>query len=273
MKISKSSVIFLILTLGIIPSKSFAEPLPERPNLSIADCSGERLGSAPPAAGAPSEGIISILVAAAVTAGVDFIGERLTEASQESMTTRTASINIAPAGKYFSAQCVTFKTAELANTKNGGSSTDKSVEFTIKLEGLQTSNSIPIHMSPKLTNLDYRRTLTGKLNKERGLMIQLAISRPGTTSGESQTINLGNLNTQNENYTGSVEFPTMGNPYAAVSTDKAGKTTTRIGGPFTLSVTLTEVKDANEALGFVASTFSQANDGLTTTITSAINGN
>ena len=128
-------------------------------------------------------------------------------------------------------------------------------------------------MIPELTNLKYHRTLTGKLNKERGLMVQLAVSRPGTTSGESQTINLGNLNTQNTSYMGHVKFPTMANPYASVSTDKMGKTTTRIGGPFTISVTLTEVKDANRALGFVASTFSQANDGLTSAITTAVNGN
>ena len=273
-RISKSSVILLLLTVGMLPSKSLADPFPERPKLTIADCEGERLGELPPTSVGPAVaiGVGSILISAAITAGIDFIGERLTEASQESMTTRTASINISPDGKHHSAQCITFMTAELANTKDGPT-TDKSVELTIKLEGLQTSNPIPIHMIPELTNLKYHRTLTGKLNKERGLMVQLAVSRPGTTSGESQTINLGNLNTQNTSYMGHVKFPTMANPYASVSTDKMGKTTTRIGGPFTISVTLTEVKDANRALGFVASTFSQANDGLTSAITTAVNGN
>ena len=65
-----------------------------------------------------------------------------------------------------------------------------------------------------------------------------------------------------------IEFPTMMNPY--VKKGANGKDS--VGGPFTITVTLTEVKDANKALGFAATVFSEANDDLTTVIIGNVTG-
>ena len=65
----------------------------------------------------------------------------------------------------------------------------------------------------------------------------------------------------------------MINPYVSKKTDGKGNVTGgNVGSPFTISVTLTEVKDANEALGFVSSVFSAANDDLTSAVITAVSG-
>lgn len=256
-------------------TRSFAEKFPERAELNIEKCLNatvddvNHLGASklPEPQRAARSPIVGILVSAAITKGIDIVGEQLTSASEESMKSRTASVNVFPGSDKISARCLTFKTSESADIKN---TNEKAIEFKIRLDGHSLVGHPPYYMKPKLTELKYYRTLSGKRDKERGLMVQLAISGPGNSNAESQTINIGNIETQNKPYDeGEIEFPTMINPYVTRFTDGKGNITkTTVGGPFTISVTLTETKDANEALGFVASVFSEANDDLTSAIIS-----
>ena len=251
---STSKTVFLsTLMMGLFSTQSFAADFPTRPELIITKCEDStvsdenRLGSFKPPEAEPLIG--SILISAAITAGIDFIGQKLSDAAEESMKTSTASFNVFPNSEKISARCLTFRTAQEANLKGIDA---KSVEFKIRLDGKSGANGVPYYMNPKLEELKYYRTLSGKLNKERGLMIQLAISGPGNANAQSQTINIGNVKTQNGAYSGgSIPFPTMINPYVVRTTDDKGKTTKpSVGGPFTISVTLTEVKDANEAVSY-----------------------
>ena len=269
-----NSIVFSTSLFFLLVSQSFAAEFPARDSLNISKCDNavvsdeNRLGSFD--FSNPQPNIGSILISAAITAGIDFIGEKLSESAEEAMETRTASVNIFPNSDKISARCLTFKTSEPAKIKNV---TGQSVEFKIRLDGKAISNGIPFYMTPKLTDLKYYRTLSGKLNKERGLMIQIAITSPDSANGQSQTISINNVSTQDDVYAGAIEFPTMINPYVSKKTDGKGNVTGgNVGSPFTISVTLTEVKDANEALGFVSSVFSAANDDLTSAVITAVSG-
>jgi len=270
-----------ILTSSLLSTQIFAAEFAEfngQPILDVMPCPDstdkDRLGLK--AANANSEfntkSVPGILLSAAITAGIDLIGQKLTDGAEESAEIKTASVNIFPNSEIISARCLTFKTSEIAYPKRSGDKA-RAIEFDLRLDGHGYKDGVPYYMRPKLTELKFYRTLSGKLNKERGLMIQLAISGPGTTNGESQTINLGNLKTQDKPYRRNeqndhIEFPTMMNPYVKKGTD--GKD--NVGGPFTITVTLTEVKDANKALGFAAAVFSEANDDLTASIIGTVTG-
>lgn len=268
----------VILTSGLLSTQIFAAEFNGQPMLDVRPCSDstnkDRLGlnTANANSGVSTRLVSGILISAAITAGIDLIGQKLTERAEESMEIKTASVNVFPNSEIISARCLTFKTAEMAYPKRSGNES-RAIEFDLRLDGHGYDGGVPYYMRPKLTELKFHRTLSGKINKERGLMIQLAISGPGTTNGESQTINLGNLKTQDKPYRRNVqndyiEFPTMMNPY--VKKGAGGQDS--VGGPFTITVTLTEVKDANKALGFAAAVFSEANDDLTTVIIGNVTG-
>jgi len=275
-----------VLSSSLLSTQTLAADFNSQPILEITPCPGsnfsddDRLGLKAEKANSGTDntdGLTSILISAGITAGIDFIGQQLTEAAEKTTEVKTATVNVFPDNERVSARCLTFKTFELADTKRVDGNA-RAIDFTLRLDGYGHNNGTPFYMRPKLTELNFHRTLSGKLNKKRGLMIQLAISRPGTTNGESQTITLGNLRTQDEPYGGTedsnyVEFPTMMNPYVTKVTDGKGKVTGgNVGAPFTITVTLTEVKDANKALGFAASVFSEANDDLTSSVIESVSG-
>ena len=153
--ISKTAFVSALI-MGSFSTSSFAESFPARPDLVIEKCKGanvldeNRLGSFKPPEAAPLIG--SILISAAITAGIDFIGQKLSDSAEESMKTSTASFNVFPNSEKISARCLTFKTAQEANVKGIDS---KSVEFKIRLDGKSGSNGVPYYMNPKLEELKY----------------------------------------------------------------------------------------------------------------------
>ncbi|MEP6343689.1 MAG: hypothetical protein ABJ275_10265 [Maricaulaceae bacterium] len=267
-----STTSLAILTSCLLSTQTFAAEFNGQPILNVEPCTDstdeDRLGLR----AKNTKSLSGILLSAAITAGIDLIGQKLTEGAEESTEVKTVVVNIFPNSEIISARCLTFKTSEMAYPKRS-SNKSRAIEFDLRLDGHGYNGGVPYYMRPKLTELRFQRTLSGKLNKKRGLMIQLAISGPGTTIRESQTISLGNLRTQDEPYSRNeqdnhIEFPTMINPYVRKGAD--GKD--NVGGPFTITVTLTEVKDANKALGFAAAVFSEANDDLTATIIGEVTG-
>lgn len=202
------------------------------------------------------------LASALVTTGVDFIGNKLKSAAEEKTRTFTAVLNqndVPPR-----AGCLVF------TRKGKDGSTDSN--FLILLQ----PTDIPIAIEPQLVAFDYAKSIDGKAKGVRGLTLTISASKPGSKEASTQTISLGNVqvgakHTWNSTVKTPFFAPYMANPYLSkVAKPAKGKPKYKRSVPLTWSVTLTEVRNANELAGFANDTFSNANDGITEALIGAL---
>lgn len=197
--------------------------------------------------------IFSILGTALVTKGVDLVGEQLKSASEEKTRTASAIYNVT---EDQNVGCLVLS---------------RGTDFEFKLF-LKPIPGKPEYIEPILLEYSYKKSIDGKSRGERGLTLTFEVSRPGTTNKSTQTLNLGNLDVGSSNDKLTKSAPIIANPFiiAPTAKDKENGDDFGNGIPFTMSMTLTEVKNANAFLKFTNDTFESSNDDLTTAILTAI---
>lgn len=263
-KNSLTSLFAIGLAFTLIPSPSYAAELtvadfPTRDTLLISatstkescgDLSGDLYTyEAPTNSGNEALGpVASLILTPLITAGVDFIGNQLSERAMRRERTISASTNVKPALKTVGPRCLHFKHK------------DGNIELFISLEGFEPiqNHKNPQVMKAAIKKIKYSKSLSGKNKKERGIIVQLATQRVGTSNSVSQTLLVGNLKTGYKYTKPELVFPLMTNPYHTVEKDKEVSLY-----PFTITVTVTEIRDANKALGFASSVANAGNDDLT----------
>jgi len=206
-----------------------------------------------------SHSILAIAATALVTAGIDYVGGQIAEASDEETRTATAFQNVVGDRNW---TCLRFA---------GGSD----FEFFIELDRamLENSDGEPDFSTviPTLSHFSYKKSIDGKKDDVRGLALQISISRPGSESVVSQTINIGNVEI-GASFSEDITVAMMPNPFRRVMPPARGQTASRIvdGWPFTITATLTEVENANAFGQFAADAFESANDDLTSELLSVL---
>ena len=267
--IPKVNILFRFLGIASVVFSSqsvFANELPNTTSLNVNDteCRKNFPDYIDPVIGEKGTAnflgsILTILATALIEEGVDFIGDRLTEAAMAETQTVSASVNILKPhliddkGELNTGgnACLTFSHGD-------------NINLIIDLNGATDGNNNTAYMIPTLRSLNYKRTLEDKKNKTRGLMIQLEVQSPLSTTVDTQTLNLGNINSAGNIYNGADkkglrrEFRVMNNPFLSIKDNK-----TSVNLPLIFTVSLTEVRDANVALQLLADTASNANDDLT----------
>ena len=199
----------------------------------------------------PQEGdnfgaIFTALGSALITQGVDFVGERLKSASEEKTRTSSAIVNVT------------------SNQKESCLKLSRGSDFEFEIVLKQVPGR-PAFVEPQLTSYNYKTSIDGKTRGERGLTLTVDISRPGSATTASQTVNLGNVELGTLNKKFIKKLPLMANPFIRAKTkDDTAKYPN--GYPFTINMTLTEVRNANALLKFTSDSFGQANDDITSVI-------
>ena len=200
------------------------------------------------------------LVGAAITAGVDFIGEQISEAAMEKTDTFSANYNYLPklamGSNEISPLCLEFihyyedevaLKAYISLEGVGGGGDGKTQALTV--------------MKPSLQKFEYIKTASGKTKKARDIVVQLGVARSGSSTVATQSLVVGELETGNIYQGSALDFPLMVNPFRVTSQMRE-----TLLSPVTFTVSVMEMKDASKALGFLSSVAEAANDDLTSII-------
>lgn len=190
-------------------------------------------------------GLLAVLATSAITKGVDLVGSKLKEAGKEKIYTNAAVHNVL---NDISVGCLTFK---------------KGTDYSFRIS--MSPNDKKTVISPKLVAYKYNKSISGSKSGKRGVVLQIEFTRPGVTDVVKQTVSLGNLKLKTQNNSLSQEIPLMPNPFI-VTTDAGVKP----AYPFTVSVTMTETKDANTLLAFIADVAEDSNDKTTEILIKAV---
>lgn len=124
-------------------------------------------------------------------------------------------------------------------------------------------------VNPSLVEYSYTRSVNGDKRGERGLTLEIIFSRPGSTETQSQSVILGNLDVESklrDRHKLRHSIPLMYNPFYAKEENGLADDTS----PFTVTVKITEVKDANQLYKFVGDVADDVNDDVTTLLIKAV---
>lgn len=198
-----------------------------------------------------------ILGSALIEEGVDFITDRLSESAMKKTRTVAATKNLLTRDTQspFPKVCLSFSHGE-------------DIQLLIDLHGTKNAKGQTAYIVPTLRTLKYGKTIDNKKNKTRGLMIQLEVQSALSNTVNTQTLELGNVKPSDLVYGAGGdavpapglqrEFRVMPNPFQSFDGSKV-----EINIPVVFTVSLTEVRDANKALQFLADTAETSNDDLT----------
>ena len=200
------------------------------------------------------------LVGAAVSAGVDFVGQRLQSAGEEKTRTVLAILNEDNVPKV---GCLEFiRTGKDGNTPD--------LMFTVLMKPSEDG----LGVAPILVGFDYSKSIDGKDDGTRGLMLTISPSRPTASTASSRTISLGNVEVGSKHEWSDDSSPFfagyMANPYVTKLAKPKGDQEFDPVETVTWSFTVTEVKNANALLNGLGEGISDANDDISAEILSLI---
>lgn len=217
-----------------------------------------------------STALLAPIAASLVTQGVDLIGSKLSNAAEE----KTRSIE---AKKNFSGN-LPIGTFRL---------TRDDIEVEVLLAPITGYKDKKPHITGydflemKVVALNYGTSVDYKKKGTRGLTVTLDLLHAGEADTISRSVVLGNVEvgssfslTYDKSYFTSDYFP---NPFARRTTQKErteGEHANKIyvvRPPFTMTLRLTEVRNANELAQFAADSFESANNSITTGLLDALN--